>query len=85
MTNREFEDAVAAFQRGGRKAIKTDIQERVFVAVGQVMRNRLRLPDNEPYDAPTFPQRSPPSVLTTAACGGLRSAPDCRTRRAFLV
>jgi hypothetical protein len=31
MTNREFEDAVAAFQRGGRKAIKTDIQERVFV------------------------------------------------------
>ena len=32
----------------------------------------------------TFPQRSPPSLLTTAACGGLRSAPDCRTRRAFL-
>src|ERR1700688_513957 len=22
---------------------------------------------------PTFPQRSPPSLLTTAACGGLRS------------
>src|SRR5216684_7552038 len=22
--------------------------------------------------------------LTTAACGGLRSTPDCRTRRAFL-
>ena len=33
---------------------------------------------------PTFPQRSPPSLLTTAACGGLRSAPDCRTRRALL-
>src|SRR5262245_56090007 len=33
---------------------------------------------------PTFPQRSPPLLLTTAACGGLRSAPDCRTRRAFL-
>jgi hypothetical protein len=32
----------------------------------------------------TFPQRSPPSLLTTAACGGLRSTPDCRTRRAFL-
>src|SRR5262245_36579299 len=32
----------------------------------------------------TFPQRSPPSLLTTAACGGLRSAPDCRTRRALL-
>src|SRR3981081_4421050 len=33
---------------------------------------------------PTFPQRSPPSLLTTAACGGLRSTPDCRPRRAFL-
>src|SRR5215470_11270234 len=33
---------------------------------------------------PTFPQRSPPSLLTTAACGGLRSAPDCRPRRALL-
>ena len=30
---------------------------------------------------PTFPQRSPPSLLTTAACSGLRSAPDCRPRR----
>src|SRR3982074_414913 len=34
--------------------------------------------------APTFPQRSPPLLLTTAACGGLRSAPDCRPRRTFL-
>src|SRR3984893_10768668 len=33
---------------------------------------------------PTFPQRSPPSLLTTAACGGLRPAPDCRPRRTFL-
>src|SRR5262249_37112915 len=33
---------------------------------------------------PTFPQRSPPRLLTAAACGGLRSAPDCRTRRALL-
>src|SRR6516225_4141186 len=33
---------------------------------------------------PTFPQRSLPLLLTTAACGGLRSAPDCRPRRAFL-
>ena len=32
---------------------------------------------------PAFPQRSPPWLLTTAACGGLRSAPDCRTRRAL--
>ena len=29
---------------------------------------------------PTFPQRSPPSLLTTAARGGLRPAPDCRPR-----
>src|SRR6201998_62696 len=33
---------------------------------------------------PTFPQRSPPSLLTTAARGGLRPAPDCRSRRALL-
>jgi hypothetical protein len=33
---------------------------------------------------PAFPQRSPPLLLTTAACGGLRSAPDCRPRRTFL-
>jgi hypothetical protein len=33
---------------------------------------------------PTFPRRSPPSLLTTAACGGLRSTPDCRPRRTFL-
>src|ERR1700694_3483057 len=33
---------------------------------------------------PTFPQRSPPSLLTTAACGGLRSTPDWRTRRTYL-
>jgi hypothetical protein len=33
---------------------------------------------------PAFPQRSPPLLLTMAACGGLRSAPDCRPRRALL-
>src|SRR5271167_3099289 len=33
---------------------------------------------------PTFPQRSPPWLLATAACGGLRSTPDCRPRRALL-
>src|SRR5205807_5365397 len=33
---------------------------------------------------PAFPQRSPPRHLAAAACGGLRSAPDCRTRRALL-
>jgi hypothetical protein len=34
---------------------------------------------------PAFPQRSPPRRLTAAACGGLGSAPDCRTRRALLA
>jgi hypothetical protein len=33
---------------------------------------------------PAFPQRSPPWLLTTAACGGLGSVPDDRTRRALL-
>src|SRR5712691_7319121 len=33
---------------------------------------------------PAFPQRSPPLLLTTAACGGLRSTPDCRPRRGLL-
>src|SRR5204863_3493333 len=33
---------------------------------------------------PAFPQRSPPRRLTAAARGGLRSAPDRRTRRALL-
>src|SRR5258708_21692390 len=33
---------------------------------------------------PTFPQRSPPWLLAAAACGGLRSTPDCRPRRTFL-
>src|ERR1700730_17897638 len=29
-------------------------------------------------------QRSPPSLLTTAACSGLRPEPDCRPLRTFL-
>src|SRR2546423_12534702 len=33
---------------------------------------------------PAFPQRSLPLLLTTAACGGLKPAPDCRPRRALL-
>src|ERR1700726_1007802 len=37
-----------------------------------------------PKSRSDFSARSPPSLLTTAACGGLRSTPDCRPRRAFL-
>ena len=45
---------------------------------------RLSQPCLPGYHVPTFPRRSPPSLLTTAACGGLRPAPDCRPRRALL-
>src|ERR1700738_211163 len=33
---------------------------------------------------PAFPQRSPPRLLSAAACGGLRPEPDCRPRRGLL-
>src|SRR5271155_1980752 len=33
---------------------------------------------------PPFPQRSPPRLLTDAACGGLKPAPDGRLRRTYL-
>src|SRR4029077_7480958 len=33
---------------------------------------------------PPFPQRSPPRLLTIAACGGLEPAPDGRLRRTYL-
>src|ERR1700722_19890975 len=32
---------------------------------------------------PAFLQRSPQSLLTAAACSGLRPAPDCRPRGAY--
>jgi hypothetical protein len=32
---------------------------------------------------PPFPQRSPPRLLTVAACGGLEPAPDGRLRRTY--
>src|ERR1700736_3799614 len=32
---------------------------------------------------PPFPQRSPPRLLTVAACGGLEPAPDSRLRGAY--
>src|SRR5262249_26694681 len=56
-------------------------------AAGVVSRRResVMLDEGWPFGvAPTFPQRSPPLLLATAACGGLRSTPDCRPRRTFL-
>jgi len=44
---------------------------------------RLRSPPQitpDGIEAPPFPQRSPPRLLTTAAWGGLRSAPISRPR-----
>jgi hypothetical protein len=38
----------------------------------------------DPLSAGLFPQRSPPRLLTSAACGGLGSPPARRTRRANL-
>src|SRR6185437_6873258 len=35
-------------------------------------------------DSGPFPQRSPPRLLTGAACGGLGSPPARRTRRTYL-
>src|ERR1700738_2944550 len=46
-------------------------------------RHHPRMPSEVSF-VPTFPQCSPPSLLTTAACGGLRSTPDCRPRRTSL-
>jgi hypothetical protein len=37
-----------------------------------------------PVFFPGIPQRSPPSLLTKAACGGLRPTSDCRSRRVLL-
>src|ERR1700724_2726214 len=37
-----------------------------------------------PESCPDFSATSPPLLLTTAACGGLRSIPDCRPRRTSL-
>src|SRR5262249_33991634 len=52
------------------------------VISGSLALASLNLPCRDPV--PTFPQRSPPSLLTTAACCGLRPAADCRPRRALL-
>ena len=38
----------------------------------------------DPLTAGLFPQRSPPRLLTGAACGGLGSPPARRTRRTYL-
>ena len=45
---------------------------------------RLLTLDRDPLTAGLFPQRSPPRLLTGAACGGLGSPPARRTRRTCL-
>src|SRR5215472_10188056 len=60
--------------------------------LGPAGRENLRTLDARSEDASrphcshslVLPQRSPPRLLPAAACGGLRSAPDHRTRRALL-
>ena len=51
-------------------------------AVVHTRSSSRRTPD--PLTAGLFPQRSPPRLLTDAACGGLRAPPARRTRRANL-
>ena len=51
-------------------------------AVVHARSSSRRTPD--PLTAGLFPQRSPPRLLTDAACGGLGSPPARRTRRANL-
>ena len=51
-------------------------------AVVHTRSSSRRTPD--PLTAGLFPQRSPPRLLTGAACGGLGSPPARRTRRTYL-
>ena len=51
-------------------------------AVVHARSSSRRTPD--PLTAGLFPQRSPPRLLTGAACGGLSSPPARRTRRTYL-
>ena len=51
-------------------------------AVVHTCSSSRRSPD--PVPAGPFPQRSPPRLLTGAACGGLGSPPARRTRRTYL-
>ena len=51
-------------------------------AVVHARSSSRRTPD--PLTAGLFPQRSPPRLLTGAACGGLGSPPARRTRRTYL-
>src|SRR5438270_2716523 len=45
---------------------------------------RLSQPHPPGYPPDIKLQRSRPSLLTTAACSGLRPEPDCRPRRTYL-
>ena len=58
------------------------LKAEVVVAVGRPSIEAVRAATTNLV--PTFPQRSPPLLLTTVACGGLRSTPDCRPRRTSL-
>ena len=73
-----------AFVPGVMRAPGFDANVRHFDA-SPVVHSRSssrRAPD--PLTAGLFPQRSPPRLLTGAACGGLGSPPARRTRRTYL-
>ena len=52
MTQQEFDEAVNRLRRSGRRDM-TDIESRVFVAAGFVMRHRRGMPDDMPWGGPT--------------------------------
>ena len=53
MTQLEFHTAVVTLERNGRASIRTEYEERVFVAAYQVLRQRLNIRDNEDWEGPS--------------------------------
>jgi hypothetical protein len=69
---------------GGRVTPGSDIASSAFDTSATVRLRSLLSTVPAGILSQHFPQRSPPSLLATAACGGLRSTPDCRTQRVLL-
>jgi hypothetical protein len=68
--------------RGARRSRSSSVPPIDASAVVHARSSSRRTPD--PLIAGLFPQRSPPRLLTGAACGGLGSPPARRTRRTCL-
>ena len=53
MTKQDFDEAVEHLRREGFAIIETEAEQRVFIAIGLIMRNRRSLPDDRPWGGPT--------------------------------